>query len=122
MKEIEIKLKYSDEKELKKRLADLKAEFTEKYEVIDCYYANAGKTMKTAENLLRIRTKKEDSEFTFKGKRETDSDVWERVEINVPIQSPDNMKKILDKIGFKLTRKNRTVREYFLINDAEIVI
>ena len=122
MKEIEIKLKYIDENLFRDRLRNLKAKFVDKYEIIDCYYAKNGETMKTADNLLRIRTKKAVSELTFKGRRETDGDVWERVEINVPIENPENMEKILDKIGFKLIRKNKTIREYFLLGDAEIAL
>ena len=115
MKEIEIKLQYIDENLFRDRLRNLKAKFADKYEIIDYYYSRNGETMKTAENLLRIRTKKGISELTFKGKRETKSDVWERVEINVPIQNPENMKSIIDKLGFKLIRKNKTIREYFMI-------
>ncbi len=122
MKEIEIKLKYNDEKAFRDKLKTLKAKVTQTYEIIDCYYAKEGENMKNAQNLLRVRTKKEESELTFKGKRETESDVWERVEINVPIQKPENMGRILNEIGFKLIRKNRTVREYFLLKNTEIVI
>lgn len=122
MKEIEIKLKYTDEVLLRNKLRDLKAKFVERYEIVDYYYTKNGETMKTAENLLRIRTKKGASEFTFKGGRENKGDIWERVEINVPIGNAENMIKILDKIGFSLIRKNKTMREYFLFDNTELVI
>jgi len=66
MKEIEIKLKYSNEKGFRDKLKTL-GKPTDTYEIVDCYYAKNGKTMKTAENLLRIRTKKGKSELTYKG-------------------------------------------------------
>ena len=70
-KEIEIKLKYKDEKELRNKLVILGANPTQTYEIIDIYYVKPGETMKTAEKLLRIRTKNGISELTYKGKRET---------------------------------------------------
>ncbi len=122
MKEIEIKLKYTDEKTLRAKLKSLKAKPTQTYEIIDCYYAKNGETMKTAENLLRIRTKKGVSEITFKGKRETASDVWERVEINTAISEPEKMELILAHLGFKRILKNRTLREYWDIQGTELGI
>ncbi len=121
-KEIEIKLKCTNEKLFRQKLHELSAKFIDKYEIIDCYYTKNGDTMKTAENFLRIRTKKEKSELTFKSGRDTKGKVSERTEINVPIENPKNMQKILNSLGFKLIRKNKTIREYFLIDDAELVI
>lgn len=122
MKEIEIKLKYNDEKELIDKLEALGGKHTDTYEIIDCYYGKSGETMKTVENLLRIRTKKGVSELTFKGKRETDSNVWERVEINVPIGDSEKMELILKSLGLKRILKNRTLREYWDINGTELGI
>ena len=110
-KEIEIKLKYSNERDLRKRITDLKAKFVGKYEIIDIYYAKFGETMKTAEKLLRVRNKKGFSELTYKGGRETDSDVWERVEINVPIGDAEKMALILQNLGFNKILQNKTLRE-----------
>ncbi|MGV8142246.1 MAG: class IV adenylate cyclase [Candidatus Pacearchaeota archaeon] len=122
MKEIEIKLKYRDEKTFRNKLKTLKATPTETYEIIDCYYAKHGETMKNAEKLLRVRTKKGVSELTFKGKRETNSNVWERVEINTPIGEPEKMKLILEQLGFKKILKNKTVREYWSVDGTELAI
>ena len=121
MKEIEIKLKYSDENALRKKIKSI-GKHTETYEIIDCYYGKDGENMKTAENLLRIRTKKGVSELTFKGKRETDSNVWERVEINVPIGDSEKMDLILKSLGLKRILKNKTLREYWNINGTELGI
>lgn len=122
MKEIEIKLKYSDENALRDKLKDLNANPTQTYEIVDCYYGKEGETMKTAENLLRIRTKKGVSELTFKGKKETDSNVWERVEINVPVGDHEKMEQILKNLGMKRILKNRTLREYWNVEGAELGI
>ncbi|MEK6915544.1 MAG: CYTH domain-containing protein [Nanoarchaeota archaeon] len=122
MKEIEIKLKYSNEKDLRDKLKAVKGKPKETYEIIDCYYGKKGETMKTAENILRIRTKKGVSELTFKGKKETDSDVWERVEINVLVGDHEKMELILKSLGFKRILKNRTLREYWDIEGTELGI
>ncbi len=122
MKEIEIKLKYTDEKSLRERLTKVGAKPTQTYEIVDIYYAKKGETMKTTETLLRIRTKKSISELTFKGKKETTSNVWERVEINVPISEPDKMELILHNLGLHRILKNRTLREYWDINGVELGI
>ena len=121
MKGIEIKLKFNDEKAFRIRLKSV-AKFTETYEIVDCYYGKEGETMKIAENLLRIRTKKGVSELTFKGKRETDSNVWERVEINVSIGDSEKMDLVLKSLGFKVIMKNRTFREYWDVNGTELGI
>jgi len=121
MKEIEIKLKFNDENVFRSRLKTL-GKHTETYEIIDCYYGKEGETMKTAENLLRIRVKKGVSELTFKGRRETESDVWERVEINVSIGDYEKMELILKSLGFKIIMKNRTLREYWNVNGTELGI
>ncbi len=104
-KEIEIKLKYSDESKLLDKLNSLKATHKDTFEIIDCYYAKNGETMRTAEKLLRIRTKKGISELTYKGKRETESNIWERVEINVPIKEPEKMNLILENIDSNFFNK-----------------
>ncbi len=122
MKEIEIKLKYSDEAVLRDKLKSLKAKHTETYEIADCYYAKDGETMKNAENLLRVRIKKGISELTYKGKRETDDEIWERVEVNVPVGDPEKMGLILVNLGFKYILKNRTLREYWDIGGVELGI
>jgi len=121
MKEVEIKLKFNDENVFRGKLKSI-GKHTETYEIIDCYYGKEGESMKTAENLLRIRTKKEVSELTFKGKRETDSDVWERVEINVSIDNSEKMDIVLKSLGFKIIMKNRTLREYWNVNGTELGI
>lgn len=122
MKEIEIKLKYSDEKAVREKLKEINAKLKETYEIIDCYYGKPGETMKTAENFLRIRTKKGFCELTFKGKKETDSNIWERVEINVPVGDHEKMELILKNLGLKMILKNRTLREYWNINGTELGI
>jgi predicted adenylyl cyclase CyaB len=122
MKEIEIKLKYFNEKSLRDRLAKVGAKPTQTYEIIDVYYAKNGETMKTAESLLRIRTKKGVSEITFKGKKETGSNVWERVEINVPVGDAEKMESILKNLGFVRILKNRTLREYWDVQGTELGI
>ena len=122
MKEIEIKLKYRDEKSFRNKLKAIKAKPIETYEIIDCYYAKDDETMKSAEKLLRVRTKRGVSELTFKGKLETDSNVWERVEINTPIGDPEKMISILGHLGFKKILQNKTLREYWSVDGTELAI
>ncbi len=122
MKEIEIKLKCNNEKLFRQKIRELNAKFIDHYEIVDDYYAKPGETIKTAEKFLRIRTKSGKSELTFKSGRDIKGKASERTEINVSIENPENMRAILSELGFKLIRKNRTIREYFLIDGAELVI
>jgi len=57
MKEIEIRLKCSDEGLLRERLNELEAKPKETYEIVDVYYAKKGEGMNTAEKLLRVKNK-----------------------------------------------------------------
>ena len=122
MNEIEIKLKYSDEKTFRDKLKELNAKPLEIYEIVDCYYGKDGETMKSAETLLRVRTKNGKSELTFKGKKETDSNIWERVEINISIEEPEKMELVLKSLGLKRILKNRTLREYWNVEGTELGI
>jgi|SRR3989344_8406150 len=121
MKEIEIKLKCKDENALRDKIKSL-GKHTETYEIIDCYYGKEGENMKTAKNLLRIRTKNGKSELTYKGKKETDGDILERVEINVTIGDSEKMEFVLKSLGLKRILKNRTIREYWNIKGTELGI
>ena len=122
MKEIEIKLKYTNEQEFRDKIKELNATFKEKYEIVDCYFAKEGETMKDSKKLLRVRTQKGKSELTYKGKRETESEVWERVEINIPIEEPEKMYLVLENLGFVRILKNKTLREYWDIGGTELGI
>ena len=71
MHEIEIKLTYEDKENVLSKLKSLGAEFKDAYELNDIYFSLTAKDMKDAQEFVRIRKKGDNSELTFKGKKET---------------------------------------------------
>jgi len=70
---------------------------------------------------LRVRTKGEKSELTFKGKTESTDGIWKRVEINIGIDKGQNMIDILNNLGFNKISENKSIREVWMIEDVEFM-
>ncbi len=118
--EIEVKVKVDNLEDAKKKLLNLGTKFEAPKKQIDDYYKLKGRekeTQKSGSYLLRIRRENNDSFFTMKvltGKQ----GIWEEYETK--ISNPDDMKKILEKMGFvKVISKIKT-RERGTFGDFEI--
>ena len=111
MHEIEVKLKFKNKAEVIRELERLGAKFREKYELEDTYFSLEHGDMKNIHNLIRVRKKKGQSELTFKGKCETKSDIWKRLELSTSIGDSETMVKILKNLNFNKILENRSVRE-----------
>ena len=77
--------------------------------------------MSNTHDLIRIRKKNGKAELTFKGKCETESDIWKRIELNTEINDPDMMTKILEYLHFNTLLQNESQREYWTLDNVEIV-
>ncbi len=122
MNETEIKLAYFDKERIIYRLKELGAVFKSNQEINDVYYSNKYNSLEEAKTFIRIRTKNKKSELTFKGEISSNDDIWKRIELNSGIENLDNVKKILELLGFKILLNNTTIREYWILNDVEIAI
>jgi predicted adenylyl cyclase CyaB len=120
MKEIEIKLIYKDKAEIIKKLKELGAVFREKYDLEDYYFSLNGTDMSNTNDLIRVRKKGSKQELTLKGKCESKGNVWERIEINSSIGDYDAVLKMFDHLKLNKLSVNKSVREFWDLNDCEI--
>jgi predicted adenylyl cyclase CyaB len=120
-KEIEAKLHYKNKEEIIKVLKSTGARKKTSTHINDVYYGTPGSTMNNTNSLTRVRIKNSESELTFKEECKNQNNVWERVELNVKIDNPENMKIILDKIGLEKISENESIREMWLFDDCELI-
>ncbi len=121
MKEIEVKLTYEDKDKVIERLKEIDAIFREKYLLEDHYFSLTGTDMSNTNDLLRIRKKGNHQELTFKGKCETEGNIWERIELNTDIGSAETVLKIFEHLKLNNLSTNKSFREFWDIKDVEIV-
>jgi len=121
MKEIEVKLTYTNRDKVIEKLKEIGAVFREKYTLEDYYFSIKGTDMSNANDLLRIRKKGEKQELTFKGKCETEGNIWERIELNTDIGSADTVLKMFDHLKLNNLSTNKSSREFWDVGDVEIV-
>ena len=119
--EIEIKLKYEHKQKLIEKLEEIGAKLKKKETLEDTYFSLDHTDMSNTHDLIRIRKKNGKAELTFKGKCETESDIWKRIELNTEINDPDMMTKILEYLHFNTLLQNKSQREYWTLDNVEIV-
>ena len=120
--EIEVKFVYKSKKKVTDLLKRLGAKQTEKFSLHDMYFSKKRfSSMKGVREFVRIRRKNDYAELTFKGKRETKSNIWRRMEINTPIGDTDAMEKILLNTGFKKITDGKSNREAWMLKNLEIM-
>ena len=122
MKEIEAKLTYIDRAQLTGILKQLGCTKRESVGLKDIYYSPDGDRMDNVKTILRIREiTGKPTELTYKGPCPKDKGVWERTEITTEISSPNEMQEILNNLRMNLIKTNETAREYWELDDLEIV-
>ncbi len=120
-KEIEINLTYNNKNKI---ISLLKpgVEFLRKTSFLDKYYSQGGSKMKQVETFVRIRViKGEICELTYKGKPTNDHNIKKREELTTKIEDPNVIEKILINSGFKKLSEYESDREYWKINNSELV-
>jgi adenylate cyclase class 2 len=102
--EIEAKLKVDSLEEVKQKLVELGAEFLAEQLQTDCYFDDAGSTMKTGDKALRLRrqlTGKIEKVFlTYKGPKVKDN-FKKRREIEIEIKNADSAEELLLSLGYE---------------------
>lgn len=110
--EIEVKLKYKNKSKivdiLKKSGFGLKKTKT----IWDLYFGNGHLSMSNSNNLYRIRQVDGDfTELTLKDKCVDNRGIWTRRELNVTIDSMDNMVEILKTLNCNYIKEHYSIRE-----------
>ena len=121
MKEIEVKLTYTDKDKVIEKLKEIGAVFREKYLLEDYYFSLTGTDMSNTNDLLRVRKKGDKKELTFKGKCETEGHIWERIELNTDISDAEAVLKMFEHLKLNKLSTNKSSREFWDIGDVEIV-
>ena len=114
--EVEIKSKVEDFERIEKILKSLNAVFLGELEERDIYFNHPMRDFKLTDEALRIRNGRE---FTYKGPK-VDEDTKSRLEFTVKIENGENMRLILEKLGFKAVAEVRKKRRNYKIGDVII--
>jgi len=120
-KEIEVKLKYKNKKDLIKKLKELGAKKKENILLEDTYFGAPGANMSNKNSITRVRIKNSESELTYKGQCKDKNNVWERTEITAKIENSEQMKLILQNLGLEKISENKSIREVWILDKCEIV-
>lgn len=115
--EIEAKLKVESLEDVKRKLVDLGAEFLAEQLQRDYYFDDKERTLTKTDNCLRLRREMVgDSDkffLTYKGAKEKNQ-FKKRQEIDIEIENPDSMEKMLTALGYNrvlvVEKKRRTWR------------
>lgn len=121
-REIEIKLTYKNKEKVLEKLKKISGKFKEKYILEDIYFTRYNETLSNPNELLRIRSKNNKYELTFKGKNKENKDkILNRIELNVGISDPKNMIQIIEALGFNEISRKKSEREIWIIKEIELV-
>ncbi len=118
MIEVEIKLSITDSNEIEENLRALGFEKSKLLKEKDIYFDNRERQITNTDGALRVRscenelTHEKNSYLTYKGPK-LDSISMTRKELEVEISSPENVKEILEELGYVLTFPVVKCRQYF---------
>lgn len=119
--EIEVKLNYKNKEELILELGE-RAIFEKKVTTKDRYFSQKYDDMSNAHDLVRIRQiNNNETELTFKGSTLDKDKIWQRVELSVNVDSANMMHQILTSLEFEVISENECEREYWRVDDLELV-
>ncbi len=110
--ETEVKLHYKNKKAIIQLLKNNHFNLVKKIKVKDSYFGQGHSSMSDINQLYRIReTNKQSFEFTYKNKISRKGKITKRQEINVSIDKPASMHKILLSLGCQLIKENYSEKE-----------
>ncbi len=119
--EVEIRAKVKDPKEIRRKLEAMGAEFGKEKKQVDYIFKRKGeekKEQKPGDFILRIRDSDKKT-FTFKALTDV-TGAWE--EYQTAIDSPEQMRKILEKIGFTNSLTMTKKRTQAKLDDFEVCL
>lgn len=116
-REIEVKIKIDNLKELKDRILKLNPKQEGKSFDEDVYYDYDDRRIRNADKVFRLRNNKI---VAFKGPQ-TGKKVMDREEIEMEVDG-DKFREIMSKLGIKPIRKKQKYRETFKFDEGEVLI
>ncbi len=116
--EVEIKSKIDNPDEMERKIKKLGGKFIKEVLESDLYFNHPCRDFAQSDEALRIRN---DKSLTYKGPK-VDKCTKSREEISVKIESGGEMRKILEKLGFKPVREVRKRRKYYQLGDLSITV
>ncbi len=125
--ETEIKIKIDDHEQLVSNLSALGAGYKGVVFQQDSYFDNAVADMVRGDSCLRLRSESDDrgnmlrSILCYKGSK-LPGRVKARTEIETIVDNPENMRQILEGIGYKINLSYNKKREIWLFNDCEVCL
>lgn len=128
--ETEVKIKINTFDEIKNKLLNLNAELYKKRALETDEYFDKKAILKKTGKVLRLR---DNSILTYKGaeqnkqtnkkhKKKMKETMKVREEIEVMVDNAENLKKILEKIGFSIVARKEKYREAYVLNLTKICI
>lgn len=120
--EIEVKFYLSDIHAMRRRMVKLGADFKGRTFETNIRFEDVEKSLFKHKSLLRLR-KAEKITLTFKSKPPFDDSQFKILrEIEVEISDFDNMKQILESLGFHEEQRYEKCRETFLVNGTNFCL
>ncbi len=123
--EIEAKIKVDKLEDIEKRLLILGAEPVGKWEEYDTFYDTSDNMLRSKDSALRLRVRKSITtnehfyKLTYKGPRE-EGKYKAREEIEISVDSPENVDMLLQAIGFKVVISYSKRRATWKLNECII--
>jgi len=126
MKEIEIKFKLKNPQTIRAKLQKIGAKFIKKVFEENLRFDDKNKRLKSKNFLLRLR-KDDKIRLTFKDRGRyspavKDNGLKVAEEIEIEVDDFHRMKRILEKLGFKVSSRYQKIREIWHYKDLEIAI
>ena len=112
--EVEIKARVDSLEDVERRISEIGGTFIREVVEEDVYYRHPCRDFSRTDEALRIRN---DSSLTYKGPK-VDTDTKSREEHIIHFDSEEEMKKILESLGFKPVAVVRKRRRYYRIGDV----
>jgi len=121
-KEIEMKAQLKNPDLIRKKLKELGAKYLGKEKQLNLTFDSPYFKNVERGKFLRLRRTEKNTILTFKGNEESGSDAKIREEIEVQVDSFDDMLNILTLLGFVIKFKFEKKREIYSFEGAEVVI
>ncbi len=121
MYEIEIKAYCENHDELIEKIENLGGKFTIRKTEVDVYMNHPSRNFGETDEALRIRRVNDDVILTYKGPKISKASKA-RVEKEVTVSDFNDMKSILDNLGFIETGHVEKDRIYYVVDDIEICV
>lgn len=121
MKEVEIKFKLKDFREVRRKLETLKAKKAGKVFVEDFYFDDQKDSLWKNRQMLRIRKWNKKNILTFKY-AQTKKRFRRSKEIELEIGNPEKMRKIFEKFGLQVVLKYKKEMEIWQYKNTKITL